>query len=71
MAHIKLLYDRKDGSVILPRTISQAVYHEGQPLHSVLGSIQNSITWQDPAQAIAMANASRNVARVYTSQDFE
>ena len=43
MAQIKLLYDRKDGNVILPRTISQAVYHEGQPVSSVIRSMQSVI----------------------------
>lgn len=44
MGKIQLLHDRKDGSVIFPRTISQAVYHKGLPIATVLDSLDTRVT---------------------------
>lgn len=44
MAHIKLLVDRKTNDIILPHTISQAVYHDGSPMSSVICSMQSIIS---------------------------
>lgn len=43
MAHIRILVDRKTDDIILPKTISQAVYHEGHPMSSVIRSMQSVI----------------------------
>lgn len=36
MAHIRILVDRKTDDIILPKTISQAVYHDGETVHSII-----------------------------------